>query len=1129
MKKHFKWLAVPAMAVVMLFSVLLAACDDGTEYKLNRTSAELFVGKTVQLTVEPEAENVEWGTSDAAIATVSDGLVTAVAAGEAEITATIGETELVCGVTVTEVALESISVNFNAGGPTIKFYPTTSLEELRGYLTVSGTNNDGSAVSIDKADVTLSFAEGETSLKPGENTITVTYQGKTDTFTVNVENVTLESIAAKFDAKGAAVYTSATEETLKQYITVTGTNIDESTAPIAEFTVILPDGGLKAGDDNTVTVTAGGKTTTVTVTGVQEVALESIAATFDAKGAAIYTSAKLDNLKQYITLTGKNNDGSAYTGGMTEFTLDYKVGDALTAGDNTLTVTFGGKTCEVTVTGVQAVALASISATVRDGATVYVSSDLNDAKALITLAGENNDGTAYSGAMTDFTLAFKTGNAFAEGDNVLIVTFNGISTEVTVKAVAATLESISAEFDAKGAEVYTSATADSLKQYITVTGTYSDESTAPIAEFTVTLPGGGLKAGDDNTVTVAAGGKTTTVTVTGVQAVALASITAVFANEDSTPIYTSAAADSLEAYITVTGTNNDGTPAAIEDFTVTLPDGGLQAGTNTVTVSVGSVQTTAEVTGVIAVALESIEATFDAKGATIYTSATAESLKQYITVSGTNNDGSKVDSVSDFTVTLPENGLAAGANTVTVAVGSVETTVSVEATAVVVTGIEATFDSEAFGVKHYTAVSPDDLKEFITVTATYSDGTSGAVSADECTLALVEGAEAAFKAGANSVNVTYAEQVDTITVTLSADEELLADTEVYWSTFGGYDTATVQGESDASLKFDVSSTLSTYDGSFTITNPAWDIQAGEKVSFDAYITNVKAYLANDRKETPSVDWTNFDLNGMPSPLGSRTTTVSNVENAASLITAEQWIKFSYVMTEDRGDTLQFKWQFKEPNVSNWIKNSEGVTAYYLEYTIYLDNFVISQPDPEEIIVKSGTSDPANSPNAVIDKTIVYSEGGSTASVKINASCASYFTGAISIQNVNWDIKTGDTISWYIRLENLKGYLTYNDRNNGTEWSDISIVALPTPIGGRATTTDMIDGNAEYVNEGQWYKVTYTAASDLGNTIQLNWGSKVQGSGTGSAGTFTTNSDGTSCYYFSFDAYIDCITVTPAQA
>lgn len=879
MKKHFKWLAVPAMAVVMLFSVLLAACDDGAEYKLNRTSAELLVGKTVQLTVEPEAENVEWGTSDAAIATVSDGLVTAVAAGEAEITATIGETELVCGVTVTEVALESISVNFNAGGPTIKFYPTTSLEELRGYLTVSGTNNDGSAVSIDKADVTLSFAEGETSLKPGENTITVTYQGKTDTFTVNVENVTLESIAAKFDAKGAAVYTSATEET--------------------------------------------------------------------------------------------------------------------------------------------------------------------------------------------------------------------------------------------------------LKQYITVTGTYSDESTAPIADFSVTLPGGGLKAGDDNTVTVTAGGKTTTVTVTGVQEVALESITAVFANEDSTPIYTSAAADSLKAYLTVSGVNNDGSPATITDFTVTLPDGGLQAGTNTVTVSVGSVQTTAEVTGVIAVALESIEATFDAKGATIYTSATEEVLKQYLTVSGTNNDGTPA-TIDDFTVTLPENGLAAGTNTVTVAVGSVETTVEVtNVVAVAVTGIEATFDAEAFGVKHYTAVSPDDLKEFITVTATYSDGTSGAVSADECTLALVEGAEAAFKAGANSVNVTYAEQVDTITVTLSADEELLADTEVYWSTFGGYDTATVQGESDASLKFDVSSTLSTYDGSFTITNPAWDIQAGEKVSFDAYITNVKAYLANDRKETPSVDWTNFDLNGMPSPLGSRTTTVSNVENAASLITAEQWIKFSYVMTEDRGDTLQFKWQFKEPNVSNWIKNSEGVTAYYLEYTIYLDNFVISQPDPEESITRVG----GETSSAAVDYTTFYADGGSAASLKISVdSTSAYFNGSIQLQNPNWNANVGDTVTFWAYISDITALNgEKQDKIDGTcteeIWTDMNLTAMISPNGNRLVAQEnVLEGteNNGYIPTKTWVKFSFVLERIGDNETMLNFAWQFKS-------TNTRNSAGKTADWLQYDIYIDCITVTPAQA
>lgn len=905
MRKHFKWLVVPAMAIVMLFSVLLAACDNGTEYKLNRTSADLFVGKTVQLTVEPEADNVEWSTSDAAIATVSDGLVTAVAAGEAEITATIGETELVCDVTVMAVALESISVNFNAGGPTIKFYPSTSLEELRGYLTVSGTNNDGSAVSIDKADVTLSFAEGKTALEPGENTITVTYQGKTDTFTVNVENVTLESIAATFEnAEDTPIYTSAAAESLKQYIVVTGTYSDESTAPISDFTVMLPEGGLKAGDDNTVTVTAG------------------------------------------------------------------------------------GKSCEVTVTGVQAVALASIEAT----------------------------------------------------------------------------------FDAKGATIYTSATAESLKQYIAVSGT-----------------------------------------------------------------------------------NNDGTPAAIEDFTVTLPSGGLQAGTNTVTVSVGSVQTTAEVTGVIAVALESIEATFDAKDATIYTSATEESLKQYITVSGANNDGSPA-TIDGFTVTLPEGGLVAGANTVTVAVGSVETTVSVEATAAEVTEIQADFDAEAFGLKHYTAVSTDDLKEFITVTATYSDGSGVEIGIEECELTLVEGAEAAFKAGENSVNVTYAKKTDTITVTLSADEELLISRTGTWNPGGdngpnvAVENTIVYGqESDASAKINVleGSVNIGFVGSINLTNPNWDIKAGNRISYYIYIDGLKAqtdYNSGTPKGADEMtEWTNIEIAGLPAPGTNRGTAAANIthadgtDGAVEFVQIGQWYKVSYIVQSDLGDTITLNWQSKVPNsgtgtAGTYTKNSEGATAYFYVFNYYMDGVTIEEAaDPEEIIVKSGTSDPANSPNAVIDKTIVYSEGGSTASVKINATCASYFTGAISIQNVNWDIKTGDTISWYIRLENLKGYLTYNDRNNGTDWSDISIVALPTPIGGRATTTDMIDGNAEYVKEGQWYKVTYTAASDLGNTIQLNWGSKVPNSGTGQAGTFTTNSDGTSCYYFSFDAYIDCITITPAQA
>lgn len=901
MRKHFKWLAVPAMAAVMLFSVLLAACDDGTEYKLNQTSAELFVGKTVQLTVEPEAENVEWGTSDEAVATVSDGLVTAVAAGEAEITATIGETELVCDVTVTAVALESISVNFNAGGPTIKFYPTTTLEELRGYLTVTGTNNDGSAVSIDKADVTLSFAEGKTALEPGENTITVTYQGKTDTFTVNVEKVTLDSIAATFDAKDATIYTSAT--------------------------------------------------------------------------------------------------------------------------------------------------------------------------------------------------------------------------------------------------------ADSLKEYITVTGKYSDDSTAAITDFSVTLPVGGLKAGS-NTVTVTAGEKTTTVTVTGVQEVALESITATFANAEGTPIYTSAAADSLKAYITVTGTNNDGTPATISAFTVALPVGGLQEGTNTVTVAVGSVETTVDVTGVVAVALESIEATFDAKGEAIYTSAKEEDLKKYITVSGTNNDGTPA-TIDDFTVTLPENGLAAGANTVTVAVGSVETTVSVEATAVAVTDIEATFDAEAFGVKHYTAVSLDDLKEFITVTATYSDGTSGAVSADECTLAFVEGAEAAFKAGANSVNVTYAEKTDTITVTLSADEELLISRTGTWNPGGAngpnvaVENTIVYGqESEASAKINVleGSVNIGFVGSINLTNPNWDIKAGNRISYYIYIDGLKAqtdYNSGTPKGADEMtEWTNIEIAGLPAPGTNRGTAAANIthadgtDGAVEFVQVGQWYKVSYIAQSDLGDTITLNWQSKVPDsgtgtAGTYTKNSEGATAYFYVFNYYMDGVTIEEADPEESITRVG----GETSSAAVDYTTFYADGGSTASLKISVDSTSlYFNGSIQLQNPNWNANVGDTVTFWAYISDITALNgEKQDKIDGTcteeTWTDMNLTAMISPNGNRQVTQEnVLDGTEKdgYIPTNTWVKFSFVLSriGEDGTILNFAWQFKS---------TSTRNSAGKTADWLQYDIYIDCITITPAQA
>ena len=78
-----------------------------TDITLNQSTADLLVGDTLTLTATAApagsvfAEEVVWSTTDAAVATVENGVVTAVGAGTATITATAGTLSATCVVTVT--------------------------------------------------------------------------------------------------------------------------------------------------------------------------------------------------------------------------------------------------------------------------------------------------------------------------------------------------------------------------------------------------------------------------------------------------------------------------------------------------------------------------------------------------------------------------------------------------------------------------------------------------------------------------------------------------------------------------------------------------------------------------------------------------------------------------------------------------------------------------------------------------------------------------------------------------------------------------------------------------------------------------------------------------------------------
>lgn len=95
---------------------------------LNKSELTLNKGdfETLTATVTPDdaTDKVVWSTSDEAVATVSDGKITAVAAGTATITATAGAKTATCAVTVTD--LKTVTVNVAPKAAKVTFYSDAS-------------------------------------------------------------------------------------------------------------------------------------------------------------------------------------------------------------------------------------------------------------------------------------------------------------------------------------------------------------------------------------------------------------------------------------------------------------------------------------------------------------------------------------------------------------------------------------------------------------------------------------------------------------------------------------------------------------------------------------------------------------------------------------------------------------------------------------------------------------------------------------------------------------------------------------------------------------------------------------------------------------------------------------------
>ena len=209
---------------------------------LNKTSVELVEGdaETLTATVKPDNatdKTVTWSTSDAAIATVDNGKVTAVKEGEATITAKAGDKSATCKVVVAKkvIAVESVELN------------KTSVELVEGEAetltatvkpdnatdkTVTWSTSDASIATVDNGKVTA-IKEGEATITAtaGEQfatcQITVIHDAANDPIVFADERIKTKLVAA-FDKNGDSELSYKEASAAKSLSGVFGTDTDFS-------------------------------------------------------------------------------------------------------------------------------------------------------------------------------------------------------------------------------------------------------------------------------------------------------------------------------------------------------------------------------------------------------------------------------------------------------------------------------------------------------------------------------------------------------------------------------------------------------------------------------------------------------------------------------------------------------------------------------------------------------------------------------------------------------------------------------------------------------------------------------------------------------------------------------------
>lgn len=761
---------------------------------------------------------------------------------------------------VTNVALESITAEFRQGGNTI--YANTSPDDVRSMLTVTAHYNDGTSRVI-STGYTVQVNGGAGFAEDGENVITVTYTDNevtkeaTASGSVVVTKKALAGVRAESVQGSGVLYASADWNRVSGYLAVYAVYNDGSETRLSydasgESGYTLT-GNLHESETVTVLFMQYNTQVTLNVIPVEVVSIDEVTV---ADGATFYTNTSLETVKNYLTVNVTYNDGNSGTLASSE----YELTGELTAGVSTLTVSANGQsqTVQVTVTDDAITGIASVSAS-QGGAVIYSDATAEELKAYLTVTVNLNNGGTKALSAEDYALEFTDGGIAGEtylirieGTNILYEWENTL----VITQVAPT--ELDAAFEQGELVVLSNTPLRTLADYLTVRVKYNNaedwtelsyDSTGD-AGYTLSGSFGTAEADVQITVKYSYNGTEVTDTITvHVTATAATGIEAELSAEVPV-IYATAAHASdaelkalVEGCLTVRLVYNNGAVQNLSAASYTLSvDGEWAAGEVTVKVSYNTFETTFTL-NVLEAEVTNIAAEWNKTA--VYTNDTLDEVKSALTVTAYYNDGSSRGLESGEYALRESAGSLALGGTVTFTVqysdGGVLRTCGVTVTVTV--NLPTAENAEAKGgVTLYPTSSAEAVKNALTVTVTYTDGSQKEVTNFEL-------GEYTLAAGSVSIPVSYTERGERVgtSVQVTVSEVTVGNISVSWKS-GSQPTVYTSASLD-SLKALITVTGTGTDGStdmgeiadytLSVQNGTWG-QAGEVTVLVTYAENVTA-------------------------------------------------------------------------------------------------------------------------------------------------------------------------------------------------------------------------------------------------------------------------------------------------